>query len=315
MRLRLLSLTIAAALVAALALPAFAGAYVVGIGDQSPAVFQDSYFKALGSKRTRLITPYDSIFKDKQGLDAWLTAAKAAHQDVLVAFNPPASMTCPNLRGAKGCKAVSSAAYTKAFQAFHKKYPWVKNIQPWNEINNLSQPTAHNPGAVVTYYQIVKKYCRGCKVLGADIQDLPNMVSYTQQILKTFKKRHVATPRLWGMHNYTDTNRFVADGKSSMRKLVKLLPGKIWLTETGGVYRFQPQGSRQTFRPDLARQKKAMQAVFNQATRYRGKIDRVYLYSWFASPAWQRWDSAILANDGQPRPVYDVLLKYKKYFR
>lgn len=304
-----------ALLAAALVVPATSGAYSIGFGDESPALFTNPYWTPLKPKRARLITSYDSIFKGKATLAAWMKAAKAAHQEVVIAFNPPATMKCPNVHGAKGCKPVSSARYASAFKAFHKAYPWVKIFQPWNEVNNLTQPTAHDPRAVVAYYAIVSKYCKGCTVLGADIQDLPNFTSYTTQLLKDFKAAKIPTPQLWGVHNYTDTNRFLPDSRSTMRKAVKLLPGKLWVTETGGLFRFQPQGSRQTFRPDLRRQTKALQAVFTQVTRYHNKIARLYLYSWFATSPANRWDSGILDITGQPRPEYKVLLKYKKYVR
>lgn len=307
----LLALSLALVLLA----PATSGAYVVGLGDQSPAVFTNPYFQQLGMKRTRLITPYDAVFHGRADLDAWLGAARAAHMEVVVAFNPPAWMKCPNLGRNHRCRLVSSGSYKAAFKAFRKRYPWVRIFQPWNEVNNLTQPTAHNPAALVTYYKIARRYCRGCTILGADIQDLPNMVPYTKQLLAAFRRAHVATPRVWGVHNYTDTNRFVPDRASNMRKLVKLLPGKLWITETGGLFRFQPQGSRQTFRPDLRRQKRAMAALFKQADHYRRKIDRVYLYQWFASSAANRWDSAILDVHGLPRPVYDVLLAHRGLFR
>lgn len=315
---RTLSAAMAGALLAgALIAPASSSALVVGVGDQNPALFTNESYTALNSKRTRVITPYDvALHKDqKAGLDAWMAAAQAARQEVVVAFNPPETMKCPNVNGAKGCRPVSSAQYTKAFKAFRKAYPSVKIYQPWNEVNNLTQPTAHRPDAVVTYYDIVRKNCRGCTILGADIQDLPNMVSYTRTLLATFKQRKIATPRVWGMHNYTDVNRFVKDANSSMRKIVKLLPGKIWLTETGGIYRFQPQNSRQTFRPDLKRQARAIDALFAQAVKYRSKIDRVYLYNWFAPDRFNRWDSAMLDATGAPRPAYARLEKFKKYFR
>ena len=303
------------ALVLALLVPAGAGAYVVGVADQSPAVFSDPFFQQLAPQRTRLITPYDSVFRERRDLDAWMSAARAAGQEVVVAFNPPATMKCPNLNGARGCKLVSRTRYRSAFRAFHARYPWVRIVQPWNEVNNLTQPTVHRPDALVTYYQIVRQVCRGCTVLGADIQDLPNMVLYTKQLLADFRRAHVATPRLWGVHNYTDTNRFVPDRASNMRKLVKLLPGRIWITETGGLFRFQPQNSRQTFRPDLQRQARAMQAVFAEAARYQSKIQRVYLYQWFASAASNRWDSGVLDAHGQPRPVFNVLMAHAGLFR
>jgi hypothetical protein len=299
----------------ALLAPASASAFVVGVADENPATFSNPYFQQLAPKRTRLITAYNSVLKQRSQLDAWMNAAHAANLEVLVAFNPPSGMKCPNLHGSHGCKPVTAAAYRKAFRAFHRRYPWATHIQPWNEVNNLNEPTVHQPAVLVTYYKIVKQVCRGCTVLGADIQDLPNMSSYVKQLLKAFKAAHVKAPRLWGVHNYTDTNRFVSDAHSSMRKLVKLLPGKLWITETAGLFRFQPQHSRQTFRPDLQRQSRAMEAIFAQAKRYRSKVDRVYLYQWFASPASNRWDSGVLDVQGLPRPVFDVLEQHASQFR
>ena len=298
-----------------LALPATSGAYVVGVADQSPSVFTDQFFEQLAPTRTRYITAIDSVFKQRAAVDAWMDAAAAADMEVVVAFNPPQAMRCPNIGRAKGCRPISAAAFRRAFRAFHARYPQVRIFQPWNEVNNLTQPTARFPTAVVTYYQIVKANCRGCIVLGADIQDLPNMASYSAAVLRAFRDRHVPVPRVWGLHNYTDTNRFVKDRNSSMRRAARILPGKIWLTETAGLFRFQPQNARQSFRPDLARQKRAMTAIFKQANLYRRKIDRVYLYQWFASSPTNRWDSGVLDAHGLPRPVFDVLLANRTKFR
>jgi hypothetical protein len=303
-------------LAVALIAPASSSALVVGVGDQSASLFGNSFFVPLASERTRVIVAYDVALRrdQKAGLDAWIGAAQDAGQEVVVAFNPPSTMSCPNLNGSKSCRPVSSARFTKAFKAFRKAYPRVRIFQPWNEVNNLTQPTAHRPDAVVTYYDIVRRNCRGCTVLGADVQDLPNMVTYTRALLENFRKRKIPTPRVWGLHNYTDANRFVQDVNSSVRKFLKIVPGKVWLTETGGLYRFQPQNSRQTFRPDLRRQARAMEAVFKQAIKYRSRIDRVYLYHWFGAGVTNRWDSGVLDTGGQPRPAYRVLLKYRKYF-
>lgn len=311
---RCLPLLVTAVLTAGLLVPATSGAFVVGIGDQNPAFFSDPFLTQLEPVRTRYITPYDSIFKDRKTLDAWISAAEAAEMEVVIAFNPPARMKCPNLNGARGCKPVSAASFKAAFKAFHRRYPDVRIVQPWNEVNNITQPTAHHPEAVVSYYQIVRAVCPRCTVLGADIQDLPNMVPYTEQLLKIFRERRVRTPQIWGLHNYTDTNRFVKDQNSSLRKAVKLLPGKIWLTEVAGLFRFQPQNARQSFRPDLARQKRAMQAIFKQANRYRSKIPRVYLYGWFAAAKTNRWDSGVLDARGKPRPAYRVLQQNRRLF-
>jgi hypothetical protein len=303
------------ALFAALLAPASSPGYVVGIGDQNAHFFTDPHLQQLAPTRTRYITPYNSVLKDRDTVDAWMTAARDNGMEVVVAFNPPDGMRCPNIGRARGCKPVSGAKYKHAFVQFRRRYPWVRIFQPWNEVNNLTQPTARYPKAVVTYYKIVKANCPGCTVLGADIQDLPNMVSYATAVMREFRAQRVRMPRLWGLHNYTDTNRFVKDRNSSMRRAARLLPGKIWLTETAGLFRFQPQNARQSFRPDLRRQKRAMEAIFKQANRYRSKVPRVYLYQWFASPAWNRWDSAVLDVHGKPRPVYSVLERYRAYFR
>lgn len=312
---RTLLLLLIALVCAGLAAPATSGAYVVGVADQNPALFTNTYFEQIAPTRTRYITAIDSIFKQRDQVDAWMDAADAADMEVVVAFNPPAGMRCPNIGRARGCRPVSSAFYRRAFRAFRARYPEVRIYQPWNEVNNLTQPTARYPAAVVTYYRIVKANCRSCIVLGADIQDLPNMVSYTAAVMRAFRAQRVRIPRLWGLHNYTDTNRFVKDKNSSLRRAARILPGKIWLTEVAGLYRFQPQNARQSFRPDLRRQKRAMQAVFKQADRYRNKIARVYLYQWFASSPTNRWDSAVLDAHGLPRPVYDVLLANRTKFR
>ena len=315
---RMLPALVAGALLAVASIaPASSSAFVVGVGDQNPAFFTNEHLQALGSKRTRLIVAYDAVLKPSQRehLDAWMSAAREAGQEILVAFNPPEGMQCPNVNGRRTCTLAPTARYRKAFQAFRARYPYVRLIQPWNEVNNLTQPTAHRPDAVVRYYKIVRSVCRSCKVVGADIQDLPNMVRYTRRLLAEFRRQRVPTPKLWGLHNYTDVNRFVKDRNSSLRKFVRLVPGKVWLTETGGIYRFQPQNARQTFRPDLRRQKRAMETLFTYVKRYQRKVKRVYLYNWLAPDASNRWDSAVLDVAGAPRPVYDVLVRHRRYFR
>ena len=312
---RSLPLLLVALLAGTLALPTTSNAYVVGIADQNPAFFDNTYLQQLAPTRTRYITPYNSIFKKRAEVDAWMSAARDAGMEVVVAFNPPDGMRCPNIGRARGCRPVSAASFRSAFRAFRARYPWVRIYQPWNEVNNLTQPTARHPEAVVTYYQIVKASCPGCTVLGADLQDLPNMVSYATKVMETFRRRRVRMPQVWGLHNYTDINRFIKDRNSSLRRASRLLPGKIWLTETAGLFRFQPQNARQSFRPDLSRQKRAMEAIFKQANLYRNKVARIYLYQWFASPPTNRWDSAVLDVHGLPRPVYSVLERYRLSFR
>ncbi len=75
---RSLPLLLVALIAAALAAPATSGAYVVGIADQNATFFDNTYLQQLAPTRTRYITPYDSIFKDRETVDTWMEAARDA---------------------------------------------------------------------------------------------------------------------------------------------------------------------------------------------------------------------------------------------
>src|SRR5215213_10634025 len=107
---------------AALAAPATSGAYVVGVADQNPALFTEPHFEQLAPMRTRYITAIDSIFKERATVDAWMDAAQAADMEIVVAFNPPSTMRCPNIGRAKGCRPISAAAYRRPFRATLSRY-------------------------------------------------------------------------------------------------------------------------------------------------------------------------------------------------
>lgn len=297
--------------------PPPAAAWTLGVGDQSPRLFGDPTFQRLGVQRVRYIAAYDVALRPGPRAAAadWLGAARLAGKEVVVAFNPPVGMSCPNLDGARGCRPVPVARYRRAFKAFRQRWPWVRIVQPWNEVNSITQPTAGHPEKVVAYYRVVRRLCRGCTVLGADLQDLPDVAVSARRLLRAFRAARVPLPRLWGVHNYSDTNRFLPVRRSGLRKLVRLLPGKLWLTETGGIYRFRPQRARQSFRPDADRQRRALEAVLRSAQRWRRKVTRVYLYHWFGAPATNRWDSGIFDPGGAPRPALEVLERNEARFR
>lgn len=289
---------------------------LVGIGDESPNLFGNVFYKSLGAHEARYITPYDSALRAPAAVDAWMAAAHGAGDQVMVAFNPGVGSHCPSAP----CHLPSAAQYTTAFRAFHARYPFVKIIQPWNEVNSTTQPTWTKPQAVVTYYSIVKKYCHGCTVLGADIEDLvtPRKASYPvyiKTLLADFKKAHVATPKLWGIHNYEDVNYFRSTNTKAM---LGLLPGQIWLTETGGLAFFETSALKVLLPYSEARQNRATHWMMSLALRYPKRITRLYIYNFFnggpAGPG-NRFDSALLATDGSPRQAwYALYYHYRGYF-
>lgn len=287
-----------------------------GISDENGAVFANPYFRALGVKRARYITNYDAALKDPFQTDAWMAAARADGEQIMVAFNPGYRTHCPS----SPCSLPSAGQYTRAFLAFHKRYPYVKTYQPWNEVNSTTQPTWTKPQTVVTYYAIVKEHCKGCTVLGADLEDLTtprqaDYVVYIKELLADFKKAHVATPQVWGIHNYVDVNYFHS---TSTARMLKLLPGQIWLTETGGIAFFETGGLTVRLPYSVERQAKATNWMMKLALRYPRRIARLYIYNFLnGGPpgATNRFDSAQLATDGSPRLAwYALYVHYRNYF-
>src|SRR3954466_12206120 len=91
---------------------------LLAIADQKPETFSDPLFRALGVARSRLNTPWNSIYTEPDRLGAWLAAARGAGVEPLVAFQHARGDQCP----AEPCRLPSVAAYTKAIAAFHRAY-------------------------------------------------------------------------------------------------------------------------------------------------------------------------------------------------
>ncbi|MDQ6777103.1 MAG: hypothetical protein M3071_13005 [Actinomycetota bacterium] len=318
MRLRAsLAAAVLAVLIAFAALSASAGARLIaGVSDENGAVFTNPYFQLLGVKHARYITNFDAALKNPTQTDSWMAAAQADGVEITVAFNPGYGTHCPS----SPCTLPSASQYTKAFIAFHKRYPYVKIFQPWNEVNSTTQPTWTKPQAVVTYYAIVKKYCKGCTVLGADLEDLVTphkayYVTYIKALLAAFKNAKVAIPQVWGIHNYEDVNYFQS---TNTVKMLGLLPGQIWLTETGGIAFFETGALNVLLPYNLDRQDKATNWMMQLALRYPKRIARLYVYNFLNGGApgpTNRFDSALLAPDGTPRNAwYALLAHWKGYF-
>ena len=288
------------ALTAAAMLPACAPAssdakYVVAMGDQQFGMFTDPLFLPLGITRVRYIAPYDTALKDdfeRQDVDLFLAAAKTAGRKVLVSFSH-------SRRKGLTHHLPSVKEFTKDFKAFKKRYPQIKEYSPWNEANHSSQPTVHNPKRTAEYFLAVKKNCRGCTIVALDVLDSTN-VNATVKYIKTFakyaKKGH---PKIWGLHNYSDTNRFRNKGTKAVLKAIK---GDLWLTETGGVVKFG--GS---FPYDEQRAAKALNYLFTTLAPSNKRIKRLYLYQWSGAPLGARFDAGLLGPDGLPRPGYFVV--------
>ncbi len=281
-------------------------AVIVGIGDQTPATFTDPLFTSLKIKRTRFFPPWN-VSSDKRNrplFQAWLDAVEAARVEPLISFGPSYGTKCP----AKPCKLPTTKQYKKAFRAFRKAWPEVKVISPWNEANHRSQPTFKNPKRAAQYYNIVRKYCRGCKIVAADVIDEPNMERWLKDFRKTAKK-----PRLWGLHNYRDTNKRKGQKLGGTKRLLKAVKGKVWVTETGGLVRFVLPNGRTLFKQSERRANSSIKRMFKLAKQYRSRIKRLYIYNWRAPVATNkngRFDAGLLTVDGKARPSYKTVKRY-----
>jgi plastocyanin len=268
----------------------------VGISDNQAATFDDANFQVLRLRYARLVSPWNAIFTEPERLDAWMQAARAHGVRPLISFEHSRGQLCPG----RSCKGPSKGQFTRAWVAFHKKYSWVRDVSPWNEVNSATQPTGKRPDLAATYYNIVRAHCRGCTIVAADLLDASNIRRYVAAFLAKAKGK----PRLWGLHNYTDTNRFRSRGTNALLQTVK---GTVWLTETGGVVRFVTQKGVVALPKSETRAKKAMAYMFKLAEANAKRIKRIYVYQWKVNSPFDRFDAGVIRPDGKTRPSYDVL--------
>jgi hypothetical protein len=277
---------------------------LLGVADQKAATFGDPLFRNLGIVRSRLNTPWNSIFTERPRLAEWLNAARAAGVEPLVAFEHARGEPCP----AQPCTLPSVGAYSRAVAAFHRAYPWVKLLQPWNEANSATQPTGRHPERAAAYYAAVTRICPDCIVTGADVLDSTNLATW----LGRFRAATgTATPQLWGLHNYSDTNRFRNHGTKQMLALV---PGQIWLTEAGGIVSFKTADGRVALPYDVQRAARAIRYLFRLAAS-SARITRVYIYQWKIDFPGNRFDAGLVGLDGRARPALRAVLQKRSLLR
>ena len=297
---------LAGALLCAALLPSSASAVGIGISDQNASMFSSPLFAPLDVKYARYVTPWDvALHPDSpsaRALDQWLAGARAAGVSPMIAFEHRAEDQCPN----QPCYLPDPSEYLQAFLAFRAKYPQIKTISVWNEANHSTQPTFRSSIDAAQYYLVVARHCSGCTIVAADVLD--NFSDFSKKMAHWLKTFASVAPRarLWGLHNWSDVNRFNTDGLDAMLKAVK---GDVWLTETGGIDSFITQAGTKSFKPSEARAAKAMGFLFRKIVRRSRRVRRVYVYNWLSQPT-NRWDSGLLDHDGHPRKTYDILKRY-----
>jgi len=284
--------------------------YRVGLGEQNPQMFENPSWQSMKLKRVRYLVPWDYAKHRAQRdeVNYYMAKARFAKQDVLVTFTARRGCYLPSGRYSKkkACRAPSTKAFKKAFLGFDKAFPWVKTYSAWNEINHKSQPTFKSPKKAAGYYNVLRKYTKKKKfrAMAADILDTGNMTRY----LATFKRYAKGTPKLWGLHNYGDVNR---RRTTYTKRMLRSVPGEVWLTETGGLVKLQP-----SFRRSTSRAKARTKGLFKLVNRYdtkrrgmRSKITRLFVYTFYGEDSSARFDAGLMNPDGTPRPAFSVFKK------
>jgi Glycosyl hydrolase catalytic core len=292
MRYRLI-LPIAVLLAVLVAAPAAQSKPRVGLSEQSPAVFDQPTWTQLKLKRVRYVLPWDYTKHPGQHSEviAFMTAARAKRQEVLVTFTATRGCFTNNrYRKTKACRAPSAKAYTAAVKGFRREFPGNRVFTPWNEVNHISQPTYKKPKLAARYYKAMKKACKGCTVIAADLLDSSDMKSY----IRKFQRATKSKGRIWGLHNYKDVNRKQSKG---VRAIMSVTKGQVWLTETGGIVSFKTSGFPRSTKRAAARTK----YMFSLARKYK-RIKRIYNYRWFGEPKTARFDAGLVNPDGSSRP-------------
>lgn len=263
----------------------------VGLADQKPSMFADPRFVDLGVRHARLNVPWDVLQEPGTlaNVDAWMAGARAGGVAPLITVDRSRR---PGLQSRNPSAGVLATQVRK----WRRRWPGqVRQISSWNE-GNINK----RPALVAQWYLAIRKACPGCTVLGADIVDRKNAVSWAERFVKAAKR----TPAVWGFHNYVDSNNFKT---TNTRAFLKKVKGRVWLTETGGVLN-RAKPSVKFSGTGAVHAAKATAFLLNRIAPLDAKrIQRVYLYSWSTAPNDVSWDSGLIGPNGVERPALRVV--------
>jgi hypothetical protein len=266
---------------------------IVGIGEQSPDLFEDPRFRSTGIRNARLLVPWDLIKAGGwplQSADLWLARARRDGVEPLVSFGHSMSEK-------RQLKLPSVRQYAAAVRAFRARYPWVREFSTWNEANlGSKQPTGRHPRRTAVFYRALKRQCRGCTVVAVELLVTSNWRMY--RWIHAFRQRAGGGRLIFGLHNYPDVTRL--RGVRTRNFLRRVRNADIWITETGGIVRHRH------FAYDESRAELVVRHVFKLVAALP-RVKRLYLYNWRYDGN-VRWDSGLISQQGKERMAYYALL-------
>ncbi len=267
----------------------------VGIADQKTEMFTDPYFRALNVRKVRRLIPWDAMRDpaERALLDRWIAAARAVDARPLITFGHSRAASRRRV-------APTPQQFQVQFLKLRARYPDVKEFATWNEPNLCGEPLCHKPALAARYYDALVRACPSCTILAAEVLDGPTMTSWVKAFLRRVRHR----PKVWGVHNYLDANRLRTSGTS---RLLRLVTGDIWFTETGGIVKRRTTNKAGGFPETVAHAGTATRWIFDRLVPLSPRIKRVYLYHWNSGTSRDSWDSALIGLDGRPRSAYRVV--------
>lgn len=263
----------------------------IGIADQKPLMFADPRFRAFGFRAVRISVRWD-VLADRAAtaqLDAWMAGARAGRARPLLAFD-----RSPYRPGYNP----SPAELASVLKRLRRRYPGLREFSTWNEAN-----LAKSPRLVARWWLALRRACPSCTILAADLIDHHDPAGWVRRFIRAAGRR----PAIWGLHNYTGMNRL---SNASTRSFLARVPGRVWLTETGGLV-MRNNGSAVRLPASAGHAAKVTSYILGRALRAQGpRVRRVYLFHWDTGPIAPRtWDSGFIGPDGVPRPALAVLAR------
>jgi hypothetical protein len=271
----------------------------VGIADQKADMFSDPRFVSLGITRARLAIGWDALTNPREvaEIDAWLRGAQQTGVEPLVSFMHSRSRR----------RSVPTPERLKyEFRRFRQFWPWVTTFAAWNEANHCGEPLCHRPRLAAAYYRALRRECPSCTIIAPEVLDMPNMRSW----VRDFNRKLGYSPKIWGLHNYVEANRF---RMQRLRELRRAVPrAQIWLTETGGLVR-RDNGSRTRIPEGPRHAGEVTRFIFDRILPRNPRITRVYLYHWNSTSPQDTWDSALITPGGRERSALFVLARVLRF--
>ncbi len=276
----------------------------VGIGDQSPAMFDAPAYQALKLKTTRYFFPWNGMNNDYELSKATQFVEKAQAQGVSVLFH----LSTDNFTLRKA-KLPSVAAYTTQVKRIvpYFRARGVREWGTWNEANHASQPTYRDPKRAAQFFRAMYGVV-GSKdrIVALDVLDQGGVERYQSRFYAALSPTYRKRAKIVGLHNYGDVNRNRTTYTSSMIRTARKYnrSARFWFTETGGLVEFG-----KSFRCSTSRAAQKTKNVFSLAKRYRSQgVERIYLYNWTGSGCGKtRFDAGLTSPNGETRAAYDTL--------